>query len=116
MGPRGQSRPCVHPGSLWPPQSSWSRPKTLGTSEAGQGGDHQGAESEVSPAATPALPRYALAAPLPLVPASGPQIGGQKEEEAIAITAQRLPARHCRVTSGAKLNLNKLEMLRELLV
>ena len=48
--------------------------------------------------------------------ASGPQVGGQKEEEAIAITAQRLPARHCRVTSGAKLNLNKLEMLRELLV
>ena len=49
------------------------------------------------------------------MPAPGPQVGGQKEKEAIAITAQRLP-RHSHVTSGAKLNLNKLEMLRELFV
>ena len=111
----GQPWPCVHLGPLRPPQPPWSRPQTLGPPEAGQGGDHQGAEGALSAAAAPALPRHALAAPLPLVSAPGPQVGGQKEKEAIAITAQRLP-RHSHVTSGAKLNLNKLEMLRELFV
>ena len=112
---RGQPGPCVHLSPLRPPQPPWSRPPTLGPPETGQGGDHQGAEGALRAAAAPALPSHALSTPLPLVPAPGPQVRGQKEKEAIAITAQRLP-RHSHVTSGAKLNLNKLEMLRELFV